>query len=110
KSVFRRGGAPLPYRILLDQMYAGAVTLTLDGIIVYCNTRFADIFRTPLARVIGSAPARCLPRRAATGRGLGGFGPPTGQPPLGALLERASGERIGGELAGRAGDGTPVPI
>jgi len=89
-------GADLPYRILLDQMYAGAVTLTLDGIIVYCNTRFADIFRTPLARVIGSALDR--------------FVPPTEQPTLEALLERASGERIGGELAGRAGDGTPVPI
>src|ERR1700681_845640 len=48
-------GADLPYRILLDQMYAGAVTLTPDGCIVYCNRRFADIVRTPLERVIGSA-------------------------------------------------------
>ena len=45
-------GAELPYRILLDQMYAGAVTLTPDGVIVYCNRPFADIVRTPLARVI----------------------------------------------------------
>jgi len=89
-------GAELPYRILLDQMYAGAVTLTLDGAIVYCNRRFADIARTPLERVIGSALGRFVAR--------------ADQPALATLLERASQERIGGELAGRAGDGTPVPL
>jgi PAS domain S-box-containing protein len=89
-------GADLPYRILLDQMYAGAVTLTPDGVIVYCNRRFADIVRTPLPRVIGSA--------------LGRFVPPAGQPALAELVERGSRERIRGELAGRAGDGTPVPM
>jgi PAS domain S-box-containing protein len=89
-------GADLPYRILLDQMYAGAVTLTPDGVIVYCNRRFADFVRTPLARVIGSALSR--------------FVQPAEQPALAALVERASKERVRGELAGRAGDGTPVPI
>ena len=89
-------GAELPYRILLDQMYAGAVTLTPDGVIVYCNRRFADIVRTPLARVIGSALCR--------------FVPPAEQPALAALVKRASRERIRGELTGRAGGGTPVPI
>ena len=89
-------GAELPYRVLLDQMYAGAVTLTPDGVIVYSNRRFADIVRTPLARVIGSALRR--------------FVPPAEQLTLQALLERASWERIRGELAGRAGDGTPVPM
>ena len=73
----RSQGADLPYRILLDQMYAGAVTLTPDGVIVYCNRRFADIVRTPLARVIGSALRR--------------FVAPAEQPALEALLER--GER-----------------
>ena len=89
-------GAELPYRILLDQMYAGAVTLTPDGVIVYCNRRFADIVRTPLARVIGSALCR--------------FVPSDQRPALAALVERASRERVQGDLAGRAGDGTPVPI
>jgi PAS domain S-box-containing protein len=89
-------GADLPYRILLDQMFAGALTLTPDGVIVYCNQRFADIVRTPLARVIGSA--------------LRGFVLPAERPALEALLARASRERVRGDLAGRAGDGTPVPI
>jgi PAS domain S-box-containing protein len=89
-------GADLPYRMLLDQMYAGAVTLTPNGVIVYCNERFADIVRTPLEGVIGSALSR--------------FVPPAGQPKLAALLEPAGGTRTKGELAFRAGDGTPVPV
>jgi PAS domain S-box-containing protein len=89
-------GAELPYRILLDQMYAGAVTLTPDGVIVYCNRRFADIVRTPLAGVIGSA----LRRFASTAE----------QAALGAMLERASSDHTKGDFAFRAGDGTPVAV
>ena len=89
-------GADLPYRILLEQMYAGAVTLTPDGVIVYCNQRFADIVRTPRARVIGSALRR--------------FVPPAEQPKLESLLERADGEQTRGELAFRAGDGSQVAV
>ncbi len=89
-------GADLPYRILLDQMYAGAVTLTPDGAVVYCNRRFAEIVRTPLARILGSALSR--------------FVTPAEQPALEALLKRGSQERTRGELGFRAGDGTPVPI
>jgi PAS domain S-box-containing protein len=89
-------GADLPYRVLLEQMYAGAVTLTPDGLIVYCNQRFADIVRTPLERVIGSALHRFVPR--------------TEQAALAALLEPANEDRMKGDLAFRAGDGTPVPV
>jgi PAS domain S-box-containing protein len=89
-------GAEVPYSVLLDQMYAGAVTLTPDGVIVYCNRRFADIVRTPLPRVIGSALRR--------------FVTPAEQPTLEALLKRGSEQRMLGELVLRAGDGSPVPI
>jgi PAS domain S-box-containing protein len=89
-------GADLPYRLLLDQMYAGAVTLTPQGVIVYCNQRFADIVRTPHAGIVGSPLSR--------------FVPPAGQPKLAALLEPANGTRTKGELAFRAGDGAPVPV
>lgn len=96
EQVITLQGADLPYRILLDQMYAGAVTLTPDGVIVYCNQRFADIVRLPLARVIGGP--------------LGQFVPAAGQPALAALLQGASADRVRSELAFRAGDGTPVPV
>jgi PAS domain S-box-containing protein len=89
-------GADLPYRILLDQMYAGAVTLTPEGVIVYCNRRFADIVRTPLGGVIGSPLSR--------------FVAPAEQAELEALVTRGREERTRGELVVRAGDGTAVPI
>jgi len=89
-------GADLPYRILLDQMYAGAVTLTPDGVIVYCNRRFAEIVRTPLSRVIGLT--------------LGRFVPATQHAALDELLRGGETGRKRGELLFRAGDGTPVPI
>ncbi len=89
-------GADLPYRILLDQMYAGAVTLTPDGVIVYCNRRFADIVRTPLEGVLGSALRR--------------FVVPAERPSLDALLERANGDSTRGEFTIWTGDDTPVPV
>ena len=35
-------------------MNEGAVTLSREGIIIYCNQRFADFVREPIERVIGS--------------------------------------------------------
>ena len=89
-------GTDLPYRILLDQMFAGAVTLTPDGLIVYCNQRFADIVRTPRARVIGSPLRR--------------FVPPAEQPTIDALLARANRDQTRGDLAFQMGDGRAVPV
>lgn len=89
-------GADLPYRILFDQMNEGAVTVTRDGVIAYCNHRFADIVRTPLARVIG-APLRR-------------FVPPAEQDAFEALRQEGSRKNARGDLHFRAGDGAPVPV
>src|SRR5256884_2030853 len=61
EHVITLAGTELAYRILFDQMNEGAVTLTRDGTIAYCNRRFADIVRTPLGRVIGVPPRRVVP-------------------------------------------------
>src|SRR5689334_7285169 len=42
-----------PYRRLIEQIGEGAMTLTPDGVILYCNTRTADLLRLPLEMVIG---------------------------------------------------------
>jgi PAS domain S-box-containing protein len=96
ERVVTLAGAELPYRIMFDQMYEGAVTLTRDGIIAYCNQRFADIVRTPLGRVIGSPLRR--------------FVPPAEQPALEALRSRAGSASARSELSFKAGDGSPVPV
>ena len=53
EQVVTLAGAEQPYRIMFDQMYEGAVTLTPDGMIAYCNRRFAEIVRMPHRRIIG---------------------------------------------------------
>jgi PAS domain S-box-containing protein len=55
EQVFTLAGADRPYRIIVEEMSEGAVTLSLGGTILYCNTRFAELVKYPLERVIGSS-------------------------------------------------------
>ncbi|MBC7552867.1 MAG: PAS domain-containing protein [Taibaiella sp.] len=41
------------YRVFIEKMTEGAVTLNSDGIILYNNTHFADMVNLPLSQVIG---------------------------------------------------------
>ena len=89
-------GTDLPYRVLLEQMYAGAVTLTLDGAIVYCNGRFAELARTPADRIVGKE--------------LTNFVAPSGRAALRILLEGARASKTQGELELRGPKGAPVTV
>src|SRR5687767_4999678 len=53
-QVFSLKGAEQPYRVFVEQMLEGAVTVTSSGTILYCNRRFADMIGSRLERVIGS--------------------------------------------------------
>jgi PAS domain S-box-containing protein len=55
EQVFTLKGADHSYRIFLEEMHEGAATLTADGVILYCNRRFAEIVGTPLEEVIGGS-------------------------------------------------------
>jgi len=54
EQVYSISSAETPYRTFIEEMNEGAVTLSSEGIIIYCNQRFADIVREPIERVIGS--------------------------------------------------------
>jgi len=41
------------YRVFIEKMKEGALTLNSKGIILYCNSQFADMIGMPLAKVIG---------------------------------------------------------
>jgi len=43
------------YRVFIEKMSEGAVTINHEGFILYCNSRFADMVRLPLEKVIGVA-------------------------------------------------------
>ena len=89
-------GTDLPYRVLLEQMYAGAVTLTLDGMIVYCNGRFAELARAPADRIVGKE--------------LINFVAPSRHAALRTLLEGARAGKTRGELELRGPKGAPVTV
>jgi two-component system CheB/CheR fusion protein len=54
EQVFSINSAETPYRVFIEEMNEGAVTLTKEGIILYCNQRFAELVHEPIEFVIGS--------------------------------------------------------
>ena len=94
--VYTLEGADRPYRILVERMQQGAVTLTADGAIAYCNRRFADLVRAPHEKVIGAS--------------LTDFLPATDLAPYDSLLRAAGSEGGQGEFSLRTSDGTLVPV
>jgi two-component sensor histidine kinase len=54
EHVYTLRGADEAYRVMVEGMAEGALTLTADGLILFSNEQFATLVRRPLARVIGS--------------------------------------------------------
>ena len=52
--VFTLGGADQQYRMMVETMSEGAVTVTPDGVILFCNQRFVDMAKAGLDMIIGS--------------------------------------------------------
>ena len=94
EQVFTLKGADHAYRVIVEQMAEAALTLSLDGTILYCNGRFADLIQKSLESVIGSAIAKFLAAESEAGfRSL----------IAGGCMDRA-------ELTLQASDGTTVPV
>jgi PAS domain S-box-containing protein len=55
EQVYSVSSAETPYRTFIEKMSEGAVTLTKEGTILYCNRRFAAIVQSPYEKVIGSS-------------------------------------------------------
>jgi PAS domain S-box-containing protein len=53
EQVYVLNGVDYPYRVLLDTMNEGAVTLTLNGVAVYCNNSLLSMLKIPLNRLRG---------------------------------------------------------
>jgi len=84
------------FRILVEEMSEGALTMTAEGLILYANRRFAEMLETPLEKVIGSTLRTWIA--------------PGSQPFLQSLLERGAGEERRGEVVLAANDGTGLPV
>jgi PAS domain S-box-containing protein len=53
EQVVTLSNADFPYRMMVESMNEGAVTLIPDGTIFYCNPRFAEMVQTDSEKLIG---------------------------------------------------------
>ena len=95
-QVFTLEGAEQAYRVLIESMNEGALTLTAGRVILYANRCFARMVKSPLEHVIGSSFRRFLSAEHWA----------TLQP----LLKRAgkSGAKI--QVLLKASDGSQMPV
>ena len=52
-QVYTLESADRPYRVLIEQMQEGAVTLGQDGTVLYCNRCLSDMLGVPQERIVG---------------------------------------------------------
>jgi len=96
ERVFTLRGAEEPYRVLFEEMNEGAVIISEEGSVLYCNQSFATAMRSPLERVFGAdLEDFLLPCDLITYQGL--------------LRESRHGA-VRRDVAFVATDGTPVPM
>ena len=53
EEIFILNGADHPYRLFVEQMNDGAVTLSNDATVLYANKFFAGLLKTPIEEIIG---------------------------------------------------------
>jgi PAS domain S-box-containing protein len=58
ERVYTLHSADQPYRLMVEQMQEGALTLADDGTILYCNSRFAELIALPPERITGRHVSR----------------------------------------------------
>jgi PAS domain S-box-containing protein len=92
QQIFTLQGAQEPYRLLIEQMSEGALTLSRDGVILYANQPFAKMLQLPPGHIIGVA--------------LRDFVAPADRPALADLLEAALSEHTSEDVSIPIADGT----
>ena len=96
EQVFTLQGAEQPYRVLIETMSEGAVTLTSDGTILYCNSSMAALLQVPLEKLIGSV--------------LLSYVAPADSALFAVRLESSMREPEKGEISLLSGVGHPTPV
>ncbi len=52
-QVYSLQGADSIYRLIVETMKEAAFTVTLDGLILFCNARFGELVKRPLEQIVG---------------------------------------------------------
>src|SRR4051812_26075997 len=95
-QIFALEGADHAYRLLVEEMQEGTVTLNQDGLILYANRQFAAMMKAPVESIVGSNVQRFLARDR--------------QDSFSKMLADDKAEHQRSELMLRAGDGTSIPV
>jgi PAS domain S-box-containing protein len=61
ENVFTLEGAEHPYRVLVESMNEGALSLSRDCVILYCNSAFARMAGVPLDQIMGRDMCEFVP-------------------------------------------------
>jgi len=96
EQVYTLKGAETPYRLLLERMNEGALTINDDGTVLYCNGRFAEMAKKPMERIVGSTCQAYFSTEDYAA--------------FQKLLKKARKDGAKREFIFRAGDGSLVPV
>jgi PAS domain S-box-containing protein len=96
QRLFTLHGADRAYRMLIEEMGEGAITLTSEGVVAYANRRFSELLARPLGEVIGSRIDSCFA--------------PERQDALSRLLVDGSFAKCSAEMDLLAADGSYMPV
>jgi len=96
EQIFTLKSADYLYRLIIEEMNEGAVALICDGTILYCNSSFARLVRTPLEKVISTSVYNFVTSKD--------------QPILEMLMQQGVTGKSKGEFTLSASDGTLIPV
>jgi PAS domain S-box-containing protein len=96
QQVYTLENADRPYRVLVEQMQEGAITLSESGIILYCNERFAALVASPHDSVIGLPLAKFFSLEEGKA--------------LSCMIDTGAGPGVSGEFTIVNGSGRDVPV
>jgi PAS domain S-box-containing protein len=95
-QIFSLTGSERIYRQVIETMNEGALTVGIDGTILFCNQRFCSLVQYPMAEVIG--------------RNYTVFSDPAQLPRLKVFLADAQAGPVQQSFLLRAADGATVPV
>lgn len=96
EKVFSLEGAEHPYRVMLDVMNEGVVTVSANGGILTCNSRFANFVKAPMEQILGKPLAQFTVESYAL--------------ELSSFLNKALEESTVATIALSRTDGTSMPV
>ncbi|MDD5631234.1 MAG: PAS domain S-box protein [Methylococcales bacterium] len=96
EQIFTLKAAEHPYRVLVETMKEGAVFISQDGMIVYCNKPLSELLQVPMERLIGSS--------------LAAYATPEDHAYVADLLENPTRDGCRKEITLKTGAGNDLPV